>query len=154
MRGVNKAIIVGNVGSDPDIRYTQSGAAVVNFSVATNERWKDDKGETQERTEWHRVVAFGTPAEFVAEYLKKGAVVYVEGKIKTEQWEKDGERRYTTKIHAFVVNDLGSAGSGKQGGGRRQDAAAYRAAKSGEGDPPVEATDTQLDRDDDGGIPF
>jgi single-strand DNA-binding protein len=118
-RGINKVILVGNLGNDPDVRYTANGAAVSNISIATAESWKDkDTGEQQERTEWHRVVFFGRLAEIVAEYLKKGSQVYVEGRLQTRKWQdKDGNDRYTTEIVANEMQMLGSrsgAGSYEQ----------------------------------------
>ncbi len=113
-RGVNKAIILGSLGQDPDIRYTASGAAVANISIATNEQWKDkESGEMQERTEWHRVVFFGRLAEIVGEYLRKGSQVYVEGRIQTRKWQdKEGHDRYTTEIVANEMQMLGSKSGG------------------------------------------
>ena len=111
-RGINKAIIVGNLGQDPEIRYTPNGGAVANITVATSEQWKDKQtGEKQEKTEWHKVVFFGRLAEVVGEYLKKGSQVYIEGKIQTREWEKDGVKRYTTEI---IANDMQML-SGRQG---------------------------------------
>ena len=98
-RGINKAIIVGNLGRDPEVRYTANGSAVANITVATSESWKDKQsGERQERTEWHRVVFFGRLAEIAEEYLKKGAQVYIEGSIRTQKWQdkESGQDRYTT----------------------------------------------------------
>lgn len=114
-RGVNKAIIVGNLGNDPDMRYTQGGDAIANFSVATTESWKDKTtGEKQEKTEWHRCVAFRRTAEIIGEYLKKGSQVFIEGKLQTRKWQdKDGNDRYTTEI---LVNDLQMLGGKPQGG--------------------------------------
>jgi len=113
-RGVNKAIILGSLGQDPDIRYTASGAAVANITIATNEQWKDkESGEMQERTEWHRVVFFGRLAEIVGEYLHKGSQVYVEGRIQTRKWQdKEGNDRYTTEIVANEMQMLGSKSGG------------------------------------------
>ncbi len=110
--GVNKAILVGNLGRDPELRYTQGGLAVVNFSIATSEQWNDkNTGEKKEHTEWHMIVAFGKLAEICGEYLSKGRQVYVEGKLQTTAWEKDGVTRYTTKIKASDVRFLGTKGS-------------------------------------------
>jgi len=113
-RGVNKAIIVGNVGQDPEVRYMPSGSAVAEVSVATSEQWKDKQsGEKQERTEWHRVTFFGRLAEIVGEYIKKGSQIYVEGSIRTEKWQdKQGNDRYTTKIIANEMQMLGSRTGG------------------------------------------
>ncbi len=109
MRGINKAIIVGTLGQDPDVRYTASGSPVVNVSVATNESWKDKQtGEAQERTEWHRIVIFGKLAEIAAQYLKKGTQVYFEGKIQTRKWQdQSGQDRYSTEIVANEMQMLG-----------------------------------------------
>ena len=105
---INKAILVGRVGKDPEVKYTNSGTAVANYSVATNERWKKD-GETHERTEWHRIVSFGKLAEICGEYLSKGQLVYIDGKIQTREWEdRDGNKRYTTEIRALRLQLLGS----------------------------------------------
>lgn len=116
-RGVNKAILVGHLGRDPEIRYSASGAAIANVSLATSESWKDKQsGENQERTEWHRVVFFGRLAEIVGEYLKKGSQVYVEGRIQTRKWQdKDGNDRYTTEIVASDMQMLGGRGAGAEG---------------------------------------
>ena len=109
-RGVNKVILVGNLGKDPDVRYTPGGAAVANVTIATNESWKDKQtGEMQERTEWHNVVFFSRLAEIVGEYLKKGSQVYVEGRLQTRKWQdKSGNDRYTTEIVANEMQMLGS----------------------------------------------
>ena len=119
-RGVNKVILIGNLGSDPEVRYTPDGVAVANFSVATSESWKDrNTGERQERTEWHRLVLWRQLAEIASKYLKKGAKIYVEGRLQTRSWDdQSGQKRYTTEI---VVNDmqmLDSRGEGGEGGGR------------------------------------
>ncbi|MEE8437707.1 MAG: single-stranded DNA-binding protein [Candidatus Neomarinimicrobiota bacterium] len=105
---VNKVVLVGHLGSDPDSRYTPSGTAVVNFTLATNEAWRDSNGESQEKTEWHRCVMFGKSAELAGEWLKKGQLVYIEGKLQTRNWEdKDGNKRYTTEIVSDVFTMLG-----------------------------------------------
>ncbi len=122
-RGVNKVIIVGNLGQDPETRYMPSGSAVTNFTVATNESWKDKQtGEQKDRTEWHRVAMFNRLAEIAAEYLRKGSQVYIEGKLRTRKWQgKDGNDRYTTEIIADEMKMLGgrggSGGGGNFGGG-------------------------------------
>lgn len=115
-RGVNRVIIVGNVGQDPEIKSLPSGAAVANISVATSESWKDkNTGEKQERTEWHRVVFFGKLAEIVGEYVKKGSQIYIEGKLQTRKWQaQDGTDRYTTEINASEMQLLGGRGDGQQ----------------------------------------
>ena len=116
-RGINKAIIVGNLGRDPEVRYTANGNAISNITVATTESWKDKQsGERQEKTEWHRVVFFGRLAEIAGEYLKKGAQVYIEGRLQTRKWEdKSGQERYTTEIVASEMQMLGSRGGGTSG---------------------------------------
>ncbi len=110
MAGVNKAIIIGRLGRDPEVRYTPDGTAIANFSVATSEEWKDKtSGEKRERTEWHRIVAFRRLGEICGEYLSKGRQVYIEGRIQTRDWEdKDGNKRYTTEIVASQMQMLGS----------------------------------------------
>lgn len=116
-RGINKAIIVGNVGQDPEVRYMPSGSAVAELSVATTEQWKDkNSGEKQERTEWHRITFFGRLAEIVGEYIRKGSQIYVEGSIRTEKWQdKQGNDRYTTKIIANEMQMLGGRTGGSAG---------------------------------------
>jgi single-strand DNA-binding protein len=113
-RGINKVIIVGNVGGDPETRYMPSGSAVTNLTVATNESWKDKQtGEQKERTEWHKVAAFGKLAEIMAEYLRKGSQVYIEGKLRTRKWQdKNGNDRWTTEIVADEMQMLGGRGGG------------------------------------------
>jgi single-strand DNA-binding protein len=117
-RGINKVIIVGNVGGDPETRYMPSGSAVTNLTIATNESWKDKQsGEQKERTEWHRVAMFNRLAEIAAEYLRKGSQVYIEGKLRTRKWQdKSGNDRYTTEIIADEMQMLGGRG-GSSGGG-------------------------------------
>jgi single-strand DNA-binding protein len=108
---VNKVILIGNLGSDPELRYTPSGVAVATFSVATNERWPDKDGNIQEHTEWHRVVAWRKLAETAGEYLKKGSQVYIEGKIRTRTWEdQNGVKRYQTEIIVQNMQMLGRRG--------------------------------------------
>ena len=113
-RGVNKVILVGNLGADPETRYTPSGTAITSIRLATTESWKDKQsGEQQERTEWHRVEFFARLAEIAGEYLKKGKQVYIEGKLRTDEYEKDGVKRWSTKIIADEMQMLG----GREGGG-------------------------------------
>ena len=118
-RGVNKVILVGTLGKDPEVRYSQAGAALTSISVATNESWKDKQtGEKQERTEWHRVKFFGRLAEIAGEYLKKGGQVYIEGSLRTEKYtDKQGVERYTTDIIANEMQMLGGRGEGAGAGG-------------------------------------
>ncbi len=111
-RGVNKVILIGNCGSDPETRYMPSGGAVTNITLATSESWKDKQsGQQQERTEWHRIVFFNRLAEIAGEYLRKGSKVYIEGALRTRQWEKDGVKRYTTEIVASEMQMLDSRGA-------------------------------------------
>jgi len=112
-RGINKVILVGNLGADPETRYTASGAAITNVRLATSESWRDKQsGETQERTEWHRVVFFNRLAEIAGEYLRKGSQVYIEGSLRTRKWQgQDGQDRYTTEIVANEMQMLGGRGS-------------------------------------------
>jgi single-strand DNA-binding protein len=111
-RGVNKVILIGNLGNDPEVRYTPGGSAVASISLATSETWKDKQsGELQDRTEWHRVVFFNRLAEIVGEYLRKGSKIYVEGSLRTRKWEKDGIVRYTTEIIANEMHMLDSRGA-------------------------------------------
>lgn len=114
MAGINKAILVGRLGGDPEVRYTPSGVAVANFNIATSEEWKDkDTGEKKERTEWHRIVAWRKLGEICGEYLSKGRQVYIEGRIQTRSWEdRDGNKRYTTEIVATDVQFLGGRDAG------------------------------------------
>ncbi|MBU4258333.1 MAG: single-stranded DNA-binding protein [Proteobacteria bacterium] len=112
MSGINKVILIGRLGRDPEVRYTPDGNAVANFSIATSEEWKDKAtGEKKERTEWHRIVAFRKLGEICGEYLSKGRQVYVEGRLQTKSWEKDGVTRYTTEIVASDVQFLGGRDS-------------------------------------------
>ncbi len=117
-RGVNKVILVGNLGKDPDMKYTASGAAIANITVATSESWSDKQtGEKQEKTEWHRVVFFRRLAEIVGEYLRKGSQVYIEGKLQTRKWQdQNGQDRYTTEI---VANEMQMLGGRSEGAGNR-----------------------------------
>ena len=116
-RGINKVILVGNLGADPEVRYGQSGSAVTTINVATSEQWTDKQGQKQERTEWHRVKFFGRLAEIAGEYLKKGRQVYIEGSLRTDKYTgKDGIERYSTDIIANEMQMLGGPGSGEGGG--------------------------------------
>ena len=126
MASVNKVIIIGNLGRDPETRYMPDGGAICNISVATTDKWKDKNGEMQEKTEWHRVAFFGKLAEIAGEYLKKGSQVYVEGRLQTRKWQdKDGQDKYSTEIVANQMQMLGS----RQGSG----GGAGRAAETGSG---------------------
>ena len=128
MASVNKVIIIGNLGRDPETRYMPDGGAITNISVATTDKWKDKNGEMQEKTEWHRVAFFGKLAEIAGEYLKKGSQVYVEGRLQTRKWQdKDGADKYTTEIVANQMQMLGS----RQGMGGGRGAEAPEAAEGG-----------------------
>ena len=113
MSGVNRVILIGRLGRDPELKFTPAGKAVTNFTMATSETWKDDSGERQERTEWHRIVIWGKLAEVAAKYLTKGAQVYIEGKLQTREWtDKDGQKKYTTEIVASSLVMLSGKGEG------------------------------------------
>lgn len=117
MASVNKVILIGNLGRDPELRYTPGGQAVANFTLATNERFSTKDGEKQERTEWHRIVAWGRTGELCAQYLSKGRSVYLEGRLQTREWEdKEGQKRRTTEIVANTVQFLGGRGEGAPSG--------------------------------------
>ena len=148
-RGINKVILVGTLGADPDTRYTPSNAAVTNLSLATNESWKDKQsGEQKEKTEWHRIVMFNRLAEIASEYLRKGSQIYIEGKIQTRKWEdKEGKDRWTTEIVANEMQMLGGRSSGGNPGG----ASGSEFASSGSS-APAPSSDASDDFDDD--IPF
>lgn len=142
-RGVNKVILVGNLGRDPEIRYSANGQAIANVNIATSESWKDKTtGEKQEKTEWHRIVFFGRLAEIAGEYLKKGSQIYVEGRLQTRKWQdKEGKDRYTTEIVANEMQMLGSRGgsggpsdSFNQDTGSTNNAPATSSASTGGGD--------------------
>jgi single-strand DNA-binding protein len=158
MASVNKVILIGNLGRDPEVRYLPSGDAVANLNLATTEKWKDKNGEMQEQTEWHRVAFFGRQAEICGEYLRKGSAVYVEGRLQTRKWtDKDGNERYTTEIRGDRMQML----SGGRGGGSTREmpdmesaptaesASAPKKPATGEGAKPSTGFD---DLDDD--IPF
>ena len=116
-RGVNKVILIGNVGGDPEVRYMPNGNAVANVTLATTDSWKDKQsGQQQERTEWHRVVFFGRLAEIVGEYVRKGSKLYIEGRLQTREWEKDGVKRYTTEIVVDIGGQMQLLDSRGQGG--------------------------------------
>jgi single-strand DNA-binding protein len=151
MASVNKVIVVGNLGADPETRYLPSGEAVTNIRVATTDRWKDKaSGEMKEATEWHRISFFGRLAEIAGEYLKKGSQVYVEGSLRTRKYDKDGQTHYSTDIRGDVMQMLGS----RQGGGAPESRGAERAAQpKGEGKPAAKKpADSFKDMEDD--IPF
>ena len=115
MASVNKVILVGNLGRDPEVRYMPNGEAVANFSIATTENWKDKSGVKQEKTEWHNIVMYRKLAELAGEYLKKGSPTYIEGRLQTRKWEKDGVTRYTTEIIGDNMQFLSSNGAQSSG---------------------------------------
>ncbi len=128
MASVNKVILIGNLGADPEVRYMPSGDAIANLRIATTDVWKDKSGEKQERTEWHRVSFFGRQAEICGEYLRKGSAIYIEGSLQTRKWQdKDGQDRYTTEIRGDRMQMLGS----KSGGGGNFEVVDKPAASSG-----------------------
>ena len=156
-RGVNKVILLGNLGADPETRYTQSGSAVTNIRMATTDTWRDrQSGEMQERTEWHRVVLFSRLAEIASEYLRKGSQCYIEGRIQTRKWQgQDGQDRYTTEVVASELRLLG--GRGGSGGGappKDRDSAPDASWSSDEpsGSPAASSSGPSTDFDDD--MPF
>ena len=162
-RGVNKVILVGNLGNDPEVRYANNGAAIANLSVATSESWKDkNTGEQQEKTEWHRVVMFNRLGEIAGEYLRKGSKVYIEGKLQTRKWQdQSGQDRYSTEIVANEMQMLDSRGdnTGQSGGGGYQSAPASQGQNNqnqqgggGQAPAPQSAPAPANDFDDD--IPF
>ena len=151
-RGINKVIIVGNLGQDPETRYMPSGSAVTNFTVATNESWKDKQtGEQKERTEWHRVAMFNRLAEIAAEYLRKGSQVYIEGKLRTRKWQgQDGQDRYTTEIIADEMQMLGGRGGGGGSFGGGAPSGGGQSGGGGGGSAPPQPGPDDFDDD----IPF
>jgi single-strand DNA-binding protein len=155
MASVNKVILIGNLGRDPEVRYLPSGDAVANLNVATTEKWKDKNGEQQEQTEWHRVAFFGRQAEICGEYLRKGSQVYIEGRLQTRKWtDKDGNERYTTEIRGDRMQMLGGRAAGA---GAEPPAPAREPEASTSASPPGKSTGSKKaanfdDLDDD--IPF
>ena len=142
--GINKVIIVGNLGQDPEIKYTAGGAAVTTLSIATSDSWKDkDSGMDQERTEWHRVVLWRRLAEIAGEYLKKGSKVYIEGQLQTRKWEQEGQTRYTTEIIARDMQFLDSRGSSNTSSTQKSSEMSDQSA--------ADVPDSAIDDDD---IPF
>ena len=141
-RGINKVILVGNLGRDPETRYLPSGGAVTNVSLATSRSWKDrDSGEQKEKTEWHRIVFFNRLGEIAGEYLKRGSKVYVEGELRTREWEKEGQKHFTTEIVANEMQMLDSKGGGSD----------YETGNSSSGATPNSLSSPEIIDDD---IPF
>ena len=144
--GINKVILVGNLGQDPEVKYTAGGDAVTTLSLATSDSWKDkDTGENQERTEWHRVVLWRRLAEIAGEYLKKGSKVYIEGQLQTRKWEQEGQTRYTTEIVGRDMQFLDSKGSSENGG------SSIERQESKTKEEPSEIPSSEIDDED---IPF
>ena len=132
--GVNKVILIGNLGKDPEVRYTPGGQAVANFTIATNENWTDKQGQKQERTEWHRIVVWGKAAENCGEYLSKGRQVYIEGRLQTREWtNKEGAKQYTTEV---VANQVVFLSGGERGQGRGAGRSGSAAPSDDFGAPP------------------
>jgi single-strand DNA-binding protein len=150
-KSVNKVILIGNLGKDPELKYTPSGTAFAKFSLATNERYKDKAGEWQDRTEWHNIVCWQRTAEIAGEYLKKGRSVYIEGRIQTRSWDdkQTGQKKYITEIVANDLVLLGGRGEGGEGGGGGRGRSAAPAAE--ESHPPAEASGAEITDED---IPF
>ena len=171
-RGINKVILIGNLGGDPEVRYTPDNSAITNISIATTDQWKDKSGEKQERTEWHRVVFFERLAEIVEQYLRKGSKIYVEGRLRTRKWQdRDGNDRYTTEIVANEMqmldgrgagsggggapaDNVGSGGGGGGGGGGSGSGSTSRPARSNTGEPPPRSQSEPPMDDFDDDIPF
>jgi single-strand DNA-binding protein len=154
MASVNKVILIGNLGADPELRYTNTGTAVANFRVATNEQWTDKNGERQERTEWHQIVVWGKQAENCGKYLRKGRSVYVEGRLQTRQWEdQSGNKRYTTEVVAQLIQFLGGrGGEGTATGASEEPAYETRATTNESFDVPDVPVSSGGSSDDD--LPF
>lgn len=160
-RGVNKVILVGTLGSDPEVKVLDGGKAVTNFSIATSESWKDSNGEQQEKTEWHRIVSFGRQAEVLGEYLKKGSQVYIEGKLQTDSWVDENEvKRSVTKVMVSQFSFLGGNNSGNSNGGEQgnQNKAAPKpkqeAAPKPKQEAAAQAPEPEPENDFDDDIPF
>ena len=154
-RGINKVILIGNLGKDPEVRYMPSGGAVVNVTLATSEGWKDKQsGESKERTEWHNIVFFNKLAEIAGQYLKKGAKVYVEGSLRTRKWQdKEGHDRYTTEIVANEMQMLDSRGGGGSSGGYDEPASMSSRPSSNRASAPAPTAPSDAAFEDDD-IPF
>lgn len=152
MASLNKVMLIGNLGQDPEVRYTPGGQAVATFNIATSERWTDKAGQQQERTEWHRIVVWGKQAENCKEYLSKGRPVFVEGRMQTREWtDKEGKKRWTTEVNAQRVQFLGSPGERR---GSSAGAAAGAAAGTGTSDTPPPVSDATPGFDVNSDIPF
>ena len=145
---MNKVMLIGNLGKDPEIRYTQAGSAVANFSLATTDRWTDKQGNRQEKTEWHDIVAFDRLADLAQNYLKKGKSIYVEGRLQTRSWEdQQGQKRYRTEVVANVIQFLDSKTSDGNSGGSR----GGQARSANQQNPGTQGATGESGRDDQGG---
>lgn len=143
--GVNKVILIGNLGADPEVRFTPGGQAVANFRIATSESWTDKGGQKQERTEWHRIVVWGKLAELCGEYLAKGRQCYVEGRLQTREWnDKEGKKNYTTEVVANQVTFLGGRDGAGAGAGRSNGAARSGGGAKDEFGPPPPGMDDSM----------
>jgi single-strand DNA-binding protein len=153
MKSVNKVILIGNLGKDPEVKYTQGGMAVAKFSLATNDRFKDKEGQWQDRTEWHNIVAFQRLAEIVGEYLKKGGKVYIEGSLRTSSWDdkESGQKKYKTEIIANDLVLLSGRGEGAEASGGHARAAAANNLDQRAPEPEPAAASTPISDED---IPF
>ncbi len=151
-KSVNKVILIGNLGKDPEVKYTQGGMPVAKFSLATNERYKDKEGQWQDRTEWHNIVAFQRTAEIVGEYLKKGGKVYIEGSLRTSSWDdkETGQKKYKTEIIANDLVLLSGRGEGEGGGARSAGGGNHFDQRASEPEPAAAAASPISDED----IPF
>lgn len=153
--GVNKVILIGNLGQDPEIRYMQNGKAVANLSIATSESWNDQQGQKQEKTEWHRITAYDKLAEIIGEYVKKGSKIYVEGKLQTRKWQdQQGQDRYTTEVIINQMQMLDGKKDGGNGGGHPAQPARQQSTPQRQPQQPAKPqyNDPPMDFDDD--IPF
>ena len=154
-RGVNKVILVGNLGRDPETRYTQNGSAVTQFSIATSDSWRDKStGEQQDRTEWHNIVCFARLAEIAGEYLKKGSKVYIEGSLRTSNWEQEGQKRYRTEVMARELQMLDSRANGAGQAGEFSEPSYAAGAASQQPAPMPQNNPTISDEDFEDDIPF
>lgn len=150
-RGINKVILIGNLGQDPDVRYMPNGGAVVNCSLATSNSWRNrETGEMHEKTEWHRLVMFGRLAEVAGEYLRKGSKTYIEGRLQTKQWEREGQKHYTTEVVVEEMQMLDSRGSYERSEGQRQAPEESAAPRSNQPGNSREESSPEFDDD----IPF
>jgi len=153
--GVNKVILIGNLGKDPEVRYTPNGQAVANFTVATNENWTDKQGQKQERTEWHRIVVWGKAAENCGEYLSKGRQVYIEGRLQTREWtNKEGVKQYTTEVVANPVGGVIFLQGGDRGSGRGAKSGAAPSDDFGAPPPGLDEAPAGASKAPDDDIPF